>query len=441
MSLKKSKQEKVKHRDAAEYNFILVRKLRCLPFARCQYCDLSFQQCFCGFKTPMLLVAIMLLILIIWSGYHPVITALSMGLALTILLIFIVTGNQESSKLIVENLNLKLAEAAMRISELKYHSLYSSLPGGSFAVDYTYRIKDVNEFLCNLTSYSREELIGQQCDIICPKGPHKCPIFDLNKEHIDNDETSVKHKDGRLIPIIKSARRITIEDMDYIVENFQDITALKQAEEKLKASLQEKSVLLQEVHHRVKNNLQVISSLVYLQSKQVNDQHILPMFQETQNRVRAMAMIHENLYKSSNLARIDFAVYLEKLIKQLFRSYDVRTDAVELQIEVDKVELSIDTAIICGMIINELVSNSLKYAFPENRNGSINIRIFKAINNLVTMIISDDGIGFPERVDFPEAKSLDLQLVDMLVKQIEGKIQLARNHGACFTIQFKENQD
>jgi two-component sensor histidine kinase len=217
-----------------------------------------------------------------------------------------------------------------------------------------------------------------------------------------------------------------------------DITERKRAEEQIKASLREKEVLLKEIHHRVKNNLQVISSLLYLQSRNVKDQATFEMLQESQSRVRSMALVHESLYKSQDLARIDFAKYARNLAGYLFRSYGVNTNVVQLKIKVDDVFLGVDTAILCGLIINELVSNSLKYAFPENREGEIKIRLRTLDESAMELTVADNGIGMPADTNFRSSESLGLKLVTILTDQIDGKIELDRSEGTKFRIDFKK---
>jgi PAS domain S-box-containing protein len=217
-----------------------------------------------------------------------------------------------------------------------------------------------------------------------------------------------------------------------------DITERKRAEEQIKASLREKEVLLQEIHHRVKNNLQVISSLLYLQSKNIQDRKTLEMFQESQSRVRSMALVHERLYQSQDLARVDFAEYVRGLANYLFRSYGVNTNVIRLKINSDDVFLGVDTAIPCGLIINELVSNSLKYAFPDGREGEIHIELRVDDGGQFTLMISDNGVGFPKDLDFRDTGSLGLQLVNTLVGQLEGTIELDRSSGTALRIAFAE---
>jgi len=219
-----------------------------------------------------------------------------------------------------------------------------------------------------------------------------------------------------------------------ILFSARDITARQQAEEHLKSSLKEKEVLLKEIHHRVKNNLQIISSLLNLQSGYIQDPHAGEMFKESRNRVKSMALIHERLYQSKDLARIDFAEYVRNLTTHLFRSYGVNTHAVGLKIGVDKILLDIDTAIPCGLIINELVTNSLKYAFPPGVAGEIHINLQRENNGQLALVVSDNGAGLPPDFDFQKTDSLGLQLVSTLTDQLEGRIQLERGSGTTFRI-------
>jgi two-component sensor histidine kinase len=220
-----------------------------------------------------------------------------------------------------------------------------------------------------------------------------------------------------------------------------DITERKRAEEQLKTSLKEKEVLLKEIHHRVKNNLQIISSLLKLQSEYIQDEQMLRMFRESQNRVKSMALIHEKLYQSKDLVKLDLVEYIRNLAAYLFRSYGVDSYAISLQIEVDNVSLGIDTAIPCGLIINELVSNSLKHAFPASREGEIRIAFRSGRDNQFTLIVSDNGAGLPRDLDFLKTESLGLQLVNMLVHQLEGAIELDRSGGTAFKITFEKPEE
>jgi two-component sensor histidine kinase len=215
--------------------------------------------------------------------------------------------------------------------------------------------------------------------------------------------------------------------------------ALQKATAKTEASLKEKEVLLREIHHRVKNNMQVISSLIRLQSRNVKDEQQIEMLKESQNRIKAMALIHEKLYRSKDLANIDFNDYIKNLVNDLFLSYKVSTGKVTLKMNIETVSFGIDTAIPCGLIVNELVSNSLKYAFPEGRDGEIKISLRSPEEGDIELIVSDNGVGIPKDLDFRNTESLGLRLITNLTeKQLQGKVELNRNNGTEFQIKFKE---
>ncbi len=223
-----------------------------------------------------------------------------------------------------------------------------------------------------------------------------------------------------------------------IIGSVVDISDRKWAENQVRASLEEKEVLLKEIHHRVKNNLQVISSLLKLQAGYIKDDRILEVFKESQNRVRAMALIHEKLYQSDDLAKTDFAEYIRSLTTDLFRSYSVSSRLIKLNLQVEDVRLSIDTAIPCGLIINELISNSLKYAFSAGQTGEISIYLASETENYYTLRVEDNGSGFPTDLNFRNTKSLGLQLVCSLTKQLHGTIDLECLQGTAFKITFAE---
>jgi PAS domain S-box-containing protein len=220
-----------------------------------------------------------------------------------------------------------------------------------------------------------------------------------------------------------------------------DITERKRAEERLRASLLEKEALLKEVHHRVKNNLQIISSLLNLQSAQLNDPAALAVFTESQNRVRAMALVHEALYHAENLAHIDLARYLEGLCAQLFRAYGPDPARVRLDVCVADSTLDLDRAVPCGLVVNELVSNSLKYAFPGGRRGRVAVELAAPPGGAYALSVSDDGVGLPDGLDFRHTRTLGLELVCGLTRQLGGTIELDQTGGTRFTITFASHSE
>ena len=218
-----------------------------------------------------------------------------------------------------------------------------------------------------------------------------------------------------------------------------DITIMKRAEAPIRASLLEKENLLREIHHRVKNNMQVVSALLVLQSKKTKDRKILEMFRDSEHRIKTMALIHEKLYQSRSFGTIDLAEYLTRLIQYLFRSYEERSAGVTLEMDVRDISLDIDTALPCSLIINELVTNSLKYAFPGGKGGKIFIRATKDEESVFSMEIGDNGVGLPADLDLEKTETLGLRLVHGLaVNQLGGSIETGAGRGTSFIIRFPE---
>ena len=210
----------------------------------------------------------------------------------------------------------------------------------------------------------------------------------------------------------------------------------KQTEEGLKSSINEKDILLKETHHRVKNNMQVIHSLLNLQTHYAKNEEAVNVLKESQNRVKSMGIIHEKLYKSSDRSKIDFSDYVKSLTSDLLDSYDV-SDKIISVIEIDDIKFNMETAVLCGLIINELISNSLKHAFPHNETGEVSVSL-KLLGNRYQLIVSDNGIGFPEELDFKNTESLGLQLVNNITGQLDGEIDLDRSNGTKVTINFED---
>jgi two-component system, sensor histidine kinase PdtaS len=237
-----------------------------------------------------------------------------------------------------------------------------------------------------------------------------------------------------------------------------DITKRKAADIAL---IKTQEVRIKEIHHRIKNNLQVISSLLSLEAERSTDKRMLEAFRESQNRIASMALIHEELYKGNEIDRLDFADYLRRLTADLFRSYRLGDEKISLKLDLEQVYLEMDKAIPLGIIVNELISNSLKYAFSAGKEGEIRITLFTVENhenehnnsgnsgieqdcvneeNLpLILTVADNGRGFPEGVDFRNTDSLGLQIVNVLVEQIEGSVELKRDNGTEFRICFSKS--
>ncbi len=338
-----------------------------------------------------------------------------------------------------------LAEQALRQSEEKYKTIAENVDVGIYRTTSgpDGRFIEANPSLVNMFGYkSKKEFMKVDVARLYhdPEGRDLFKIKMLREGFVKNEEILFRKKDGT--PFLGSVCAVTVKDEKGKIKYFdgivEDITERKKAEEKIKASLLEKDVLLREIHHRVKNNLQIISSLLNLQSRHIEDATALDMFKESRNRVRSMALVHEKLYRSDDLAKVDFCEYIRRLGSHLFMAYGINSNTVELDVDVKDVFLDINTSIPCGLIINELISNSLKHAFKDRTRGKIRVVLESQNNDKFRLVVSDNGVGFPKKFDLTKTESLGLQLVTMLIEQLQGKLVIERNLGTSFEIYFKK---
>ena len=338
----------------------------------------------------------------------------------------------------------KRTEERLYESEEKFRTIFEYANDEIVYLDKYGKIIDVNKKVEDIFGCKPEELIGKnfaELDFLGVENIRK--IVELFTDAIAKGETlpfvllELNRKDGSSVFVEVSTRMIKKNgEIEGILNILRDVTERKKAEEQIKASLREKEVLLREIHHRVKNNLQVISSLLSLQSRYIRNSQYAEMFTESRNRVRSMALIHEKLYQSEDLANIDSDEYIEILVRELIKSYKMDPDKIRIKIEVDDVSLGVDTAIPCGLIINELVSNSLKYAFPDKK-GEIIVALHP-VKGKIELTVSDNGVGIPENIDFKNTKTLGLRLVTILAEnQLNGDIDLIRNKGTEVRITFR----
>jgi PAS domain S-box-containing protein len=257
-------------------------------------------------------------------------------------------------------------------------------------------------------------------------------VQDISERKKAEEETNRLNKD--LEKLVK-ARTIELEKTNINLEK--EIEEKLKAEEFIKQQLQEKEVLLKEIHHRVKNNMQIIISILNLQASFIKNKKIVDILQDSQSRIKTMALIHEKLYQAKDFSNIDFSEYVHNLLKYLFTSFKSPTQQVEYQINIEPYSLEIDTIISLGLVINELVSNSFKYAFEQDSNCKIDISLTKHDDKSLLLSIKDNGKGLPAEFDYENPESLGLQLVDILTKQINGKVDVkSSNKGTVFSIVF-----
>ncbi len=338
--------------------------------------------------------------------------------------------------------------------KLRIDNIISTIPGVVWETwgrpdEEKQRLDYVNNYVETMLGYTTKEWL-------------ETPNFWLSIVHPDDKEKAAREakeifdsgKGGtsQYRWITKDGNSVWVETQSVVFKNAEnkpvgmrgvslDISERKKAQQMIETSLREKEILLKEIHHRVKNNLQILSSLLNLQSNYMKDKHALEVFKESQNRIKSMALVHEKLYQSKDLFKIDFQGYVRDLTSNLVKSYRVKTSAVRLKLEVEDIFLSIDEAITLGLIINELVSNSLKYAFPEGKEGELCVSLKSLDNDSSELKVKDNGIGLPEGFNIKETGTLGIQLVDTLTEQLDGIINIENKNGAEFKIKFPLHQE
>jgi PAS domain S-box-containing protein len=343
---------------------------------------------------------------------------------------------------------LKRAEEQLQQSEEKYRSIVELAPDGIIIVDKKGIITSVNTPYCKRTGYSKEDIIGKHISKIPTARikdiPKYIKIFNALLKGRISEPFNFQwiRKDGT---VYWDEVHVSIMKKDDRTTGFQaiirDITERKKIEKALRVSLKEKEALIKEIHHRVKNNLQIISSLLNLQTAHIHDEYYKNLFRESQNRIKSMALVHEKLYQSKDVTAINVRDYINGLLRYLCHSYGIEQNRIAIKTDIEDITMNIDIAIPCGLIITELVSNSLTHAFVEPHRGShakITIKIHLYRKDKAVLIVSDNGIGFPDGLDFKKTESLGMQLVCVLTKQLSGNIKLTRNKGTTFTITFKK---
>lgn len=306
-----------------------------------------------------------------------------------------------------------------------------------------YTIVGVNKIFLDQLGLTEEEVIGKTCYEIthhqtepCSPPNDACPLIETMNtgEHAVEEHVHLQ-KDGENVFVEVSTAPIKDDrgNVVQVVHVARDITERKIAEDEMKRSLKEKEVLLREIHHRVKNNLQIITSLLNLQSRNLKD--IKTTFKETQRRIESIALVHEKLYQSKDLANIDFGDYTTNLVSEIYSTYGVNPARIPFIINMAPVDMKVDIVVSCGLIINEIVTNSLKYAFPDGV-GEIVIELMEEGDDTFVLTVSDNGVGIPENMDIHELPSLGIRLVLALIDELDGQFEIIRDIGTKFKITF-----
>lgn len=339
----------------------------------------------------------------------------------------------------------KKAEEELKLSEERHRAIYDQAFIGIARIAKMGRFLLVNQRLSDMIGYSPEELYRKTFYELVLESEVESSLQswdDLLSGKITNfskEQTYVRN-DGRHINanVTVSLVRDANDAPNYFVAVFEDITERRENDKKLQDSLREKEVLLKEVHHRVKNNMQVISSILNLQSSYIDDEKALSILRESQDRIKSMSFVHESLYQSDTLSEVNFAEYIRNIATNLYHSYGRPKGGIDLRFDLEPVFINLDTSIPCGLVINELVSNALKYAFEGREKGTIGIHLSRLSEKHLRLRVEDNGVGLPVNFDVETADSLGLQLVTTLATQVSGTLTVERDNGTRFTLDFKE---
>jgi len=348
-----------------------------------------------------------------------------------------------------------------------FRQALEAAPTGMIMVDSRGRIVLVNAHVEKLFGYPREELVGQPIEVLVPERfrerhrDHRAAFLDDPRSRFlgaGRDLFGLR-KDGTEVPVEIGLNPLRTAEGHFVLSSIADITERRRGEREhdrlvdqlrtinaelelrvqgrtaeLAANLEEREVLLQEVHHRVKNNLQVISSLIGMQVRALGGDASRKALEECQTRVQAIALIHEKLYQSRDYARVAFSEYARSLAASVFHATGVSPEGITLELAIEDVALAVDRAVPCGLILNELITNALKHAFREGRAGTIRVELKNVEGKALRLAVSDDGAGLPAGLDFEKSPSLGLDLVRMLAKQLDTALEVDRTGGTCFSV-------
>lgn len=322
---------------------------------------------------------------------------------------------------------------------------FDRIPVAMIVVDDAGEIIRLSEVAETTFGYASEELIGQKVEVLLsPRDrrqqvdPHRSVLVEPGVCSWGSGRNlNGLRKDGSEFPVEIGINMVETGEGPMTLSVILDLSERKLSEKRIRDALEQKDILLKEVHHRVKNNLQVIHSLLDLQALRMVDNDLVDVLRDSQNRIRSMSLIHQTLYLSQNFAQVDFHRFLGELLPRLTESYGTRASQVRIDIRALDVTLPINEAIPCGLIINELVSNALKHGFPNQQSGTVLVAISRNNDQVVELSVSDDGRGIPPDTDLSRSDSLGLQLVHLLTRQLHGKLDVQRRNPTRFTLRFR----
>lgn len=334
---------------------------------------------------------------------------------------------------------LKESERRARKNEERFLAIFEGSRDALFITDQQAHFVAVNQAACKLTGYSREELLQMRIPDL-----HEEADLEAYKQYFHRilrgesilSEAKILRKDGQKIDVEFSNNIIFLDGTPYIHTVARDISEWKKDKERIKAFLREKDVMLQEIHHRVKNNMQIIISLMRIQARKVKNARFSKYLQALQDRVYSMSLIHDHFYKERQLDKINIATYIKELINHLFYIHGHKDNKIKINLAIDKIYLDLNKAVPFGMLINEIITNILKHAFPQRKKGEIFLRLYQDGNKKIHLLISDTGVGLPSEVDIENPTTMGLQLMKDLTQQLKGEIQIESEQGTKIKVVF-----
>jgi PAS domain S-box-containing protein len=353
-------------------------------------------------------------------------------------------ANVDVSEAMERETALRRSELALRKSEQRFRRVVENAPYAKVVVGNDGTIEIVNAQLEQTFGYQRSELLGKPIEMLLPaRYRHGHPglvssfLSDAGARRMGaGRDIYALRKDGSEFPAEIGLSPIETDDGVVVLAAIADVSDRKEREARVMEAMQEKDILLREIHHRVKNNLQIVHSLLDLQSGQISDAAARDMLRVSRSRIRSMALIHQTLYASNDFAKIDFSQFLDSLIPILVESYGIDSSRVSVRVDADPVRLPIDAAVPCGLVVNELITNAFKHAFANRERGEIRVALTRLASNEAVLTVSDDGVGIPDHIDIASTSTLGLQLVSLLADQLGGSITLRRCNLTQLTLTF-----
>lgn len=337
------------------------------------------------------------------------------------------------------------SESLMKKNTKFFQQLFEHAPVGIVVLDEEKKVIDVNNIFTSIFGYVSEELVGNKIDDLLVSEEFKDNAKDLSRQAFNGElvskETIRKHKDGTQVPVIIHTVPVIVDDeIEAVFEMYINLLKVKEAEDQLRNSIEEKKFLLQEIHHRVKNNLALITSLLELQIHQAENEIAIKQLKDSRSRIYSMAMVHEHLYQMDSFSYLELDVYLENLVNKINTTFEESDTQIDIDFKTESVKLSLDKAIYCGQLINEIVTNAIKHAFPHTKKGHISISLIHE-NETIVLEISDNGLGISQKILNREQSSLGLKLINTLTKQLQGEIEVDGENGTTYRVHFPAEEN